>query len=107
MKPITFKPDQLRMIIIELQEKSDHEILDVPWNVSDHELKFAWKRMAQRYHPSRFDPKSLTNEHKMLLNEICQIFSHAYRRLKKETSPIELLPPPDKIGRCDDPLDND
>ncbi|MBN1356525.1 hypothetical protein JXA40_09730 [bacterium] len=104
MKKLSYSADELRKILDDFRHKSDTAILDVSWDASPAELKKAWKKLAEKFHPSRFDRDSLDGEREELLEMVYQEFCEAYRRLKHESQPIELIPPPDKIGTWEDPL---
>ena len=104
MKKLPYSADELRKILDEFRKKSDTAILGVSRDASPAVLKQAWKELAEKYHPSRFDLKSLDEERAALLEAVYQEFCDAYRRLKQEPPPVELIPPPDKIGSFEDPL---
>lgn len=59
-----------------------YTILEIEKNISDDELKKAYRRMAKKYHPDKL--QDLGEEHLKRANEKFQSIQTAYEKIKKE-----------------------
>jgi DnaJ like chaperone protein len=61
--------------------KTPHEILNVPGNASQEEIKAAFKQLAGKYHPDKV--AHLGDEFKVLAEEKFKQIQEAYQKLKQ------------------------
>jgi DnaJ like chaperone protein len=61
---------------------SDYKMLNITRNVSDEEVKKAYRSMAKKFHPDKVS--HLGEEHQSAAKEKFQIIQDAYERVKKE-----------------------
>ena len=61
--------------------KTPHEILEVPGNATQEEIKTAYKRLAGKYHPDKVE--HLGDEFKALAEERFKEIQEAYQQLKQ------------------------
>jgi len=66
-----------------MAQKSFYQLLDVPSNATEEDIKKAYFQMARRFHPDRFDRKAAA-EYKGQIDEVFDSITSAYRILSNK-----------------------